>query len=749
MSSYNGGSSYGGRRNRGRPGPGSTMSCDSDIRFTRRNLSSGCKCGCALLAAFFVFLIISGVCVYLGSVYLTTDPLPEKIFRGMMRAQSTSITDPIEYKERINLIYRRSELSASFLITEILALDRQENDDTMVHFNLHFDETYYDVFTRDVRAIMMREIRLQEGSRYLANLTIDPNSLDIQESEDILSSPVTLSSINVATVTVSSTPPPPPRKCSKVQLKMCQNLPYNITSYPNVLGHMSLKDVEDDMIAFRELIDSECYRLAYDFVCQLLQPSCVTKKEEDELILPCRSYCREFWAGCGGRLPERFRKLLDCNRFPEYIGPSSCRSKKDCVESMKSNALSNRICDGIPDCEDLSDEMSCTYCAPGYIHCGLGRSCLPPSKRCDGFRDCPNGSDEKACLVIAPNVSYLIEHPTISPHQAQYYSEGYVVFNEEGSLGKLCVGSQNDSETSIKTVASSMCNSLSFKEVDFVKIKRDEEANMHYVEVEDPLAPEISFLKSSCVDKKVMYVGCSNFDCGKQSAREVTGIDGLGKNSEYGDWPWHAILSKEDSHVCDATLISPEWLITTASCFQGQPKAEWLARLGVVRVSSTSPWLQERRIVGMVKSPVEGSTIVLIKMEEPVRMSDFVRPICLPKMKANANVSYCNTLGWTRNRDQLQRVHLRMMTMKKCENISIATVNSLCTEALHQQDDCNEEEFAGSPIACLDPFESRWSLMGVSNWRIACTKAGLGRPRMYDKITSNIEWIKKMIGAID
>lgn len=91
---------------------------------------------------------------------------------------------------------------------------------------------------------------------------------------------------------------------------------------------MSLKDVEDDMIAFRELIDSECYRLAYDFVCQLLQPSCVTKKEEDELILPCRSYCREFWAGCGGRLPERFRKLLDCNRFPEYTGPTSCRSRK-------------------------------------------------------------------------------------------------------------------------------------------------------------------------------------------------------------------------------------------------------------------------------------------------------------------------------------------------------------------------------------------------------------------------------------
>lgn len=122
---------------------------------------------------------------------------------------------------------------------------------------------------------------------------------------------------------------------------------------------------------------------------------------------------------------------------------------------------------------------------------------------------------------------------------------------------------------------------------------------------------------------------------------------------------------------------------------QGQPKAEWIARMGAVRVSSASPWLQERRIVGMLKSPVEGSTIVLIKMEEPVKMSDFVRPICLPQVKTNANLSYCNTLGWARNRDQLQRVHLRMIPMERCENVSITTVNSFCTESINQQEDCS------------------------------------------------------------
>jgi hypothetical protein len=37
----------------------------------------------------------------------------------------------------------------------------------------------------------------------------------------------------------------------------------------------------------------------------------------------------------------------------------------------------------------------------------------------------------------------------------------------------------------------------------------------------------------------------------------------------HGDWPWHAVLYKNGIHVCDATIIGEQWLMTTASCFQG------------------------------------------------------------------------------------------------------------------------------------------------------------------------------------
>lgn len=49
----------------------------------------------------------------------------------------------------------------------------------------------------------------------------------------------------------------------------------------------------------------------------------------------------------------------------------------------------------------------------------------------------------------------------------------------------------------------------------------------------------------------------------------------------------------------------------------------------------------------------------------------------------------CNTLGWTRAKNQLQRVQLKMGDMVACENVSIATVNSMCAEAIYHKQDCS------------------------------------------------------------
>jgi len=43
------------------------------------------------------------------------------------------------YREKLNLVFRRSHLRPAFLKTDVLALDGRVGEDLIVHFNLHFD----------------------------------------------------------------------------------------------------------------------------------------------------------------------------------------------------------------------------------------------------------------------------------------------------------------------------------------------------------------------------------------------------------------------------------------------------------------------------------------------------------------------------------------------------------------------------------------------------------------------------------
>lgn len=185
-----------------------------------------------------------------------------------------------------------------------------------MHFDIHIDPTYVDVEAKVLKDILLKEISLKKPS-FLKNVTVDPLSVEVKESHIIPITTTNSASVRTTTETVTQTPEPP-RRCSTLDLKYCSKMKYNITTYPNILGHRNIKDVQEDVIAFRELVDAECYGLAYEFVCQLLQPTCKKTPYGNEMILPCRSFCRDFMSGCGSRLSEKFKNVLDCGKFPEF-----------------------------------------------------------------------------------------------------------------------------------------------------------------------------------------------------------------------------------------------------------------------------------------------------------------------------------------------------------------------------------------------------------------------------------------------
>lgn len=227
----------------------------------------------------------------------------------------------------------------------------EDRTDMTVHFNLNFDPYIALVSSADLLSVLMEQIG-QKTIPQFANLTIDINSLDINEVTGFMGDEPSTNASPLRpdeTSDIAVKEQRPQRRCEPLKLDYCRAIGYNVTTYPNLVGHNNIDEVKADLIAFREIVDSECYRQAYDFVCRLLQPPCIYRDPFEPQLRPiCRDYCLDFHKACGNRITNHFKAFFDCERFPESVGAQSCHVKPNCIEDLQSKALSNRLCDGIP-----------------------------------------------------------------------------------------------------------------------------------------------------------------------------------------------------------------------------------------------------------------------------------------------------------------------------------------------------------------------------------------------------------------
>ena len=82
-----------------------------------------------------------------------------------------------------------------------------------------------------------------------------------------------------------------------------------------------------------------------------------------------------------------------------FPGEFSCLTTGQCVPS-------GMVCDGVPQCEDLSDEIDCnarytradSTCSATEFRCASDNTCIPLYMQCDGRAQCRDLSDEYNCI---------------------------------------------------------------------------------------------------------------------------------------------------------------------------------------------------------------------------------------------------------------------------------------------------------------------------------------------------------------
>ncbi|KAM4025988.1 serine protease 53-like [Anomaloglossus baeobatrachus] len=254
--------------------------------------------------------------------------------------------------------------------------------------------------------------------------------------------------------------------------------------------------------------------------------------------------------------------------------------------------------------------------------------------------------------------------------------------------------------------------------------------------------------------------------CGKQGLRSR--IYG-GNDTTPGEWPWHAILSIDGKPECGGNLISEKWVLTAAHCFgdsQDNKKDPtlWRVHLGVTKMGytpeeSTAVTIEPSRIVihNGYTSYTEGYDIALMELSQPVNLTRFISPICLPESTHRFHFrSTCYATGLEdvpddvplESKRSLKKVAQTLIGRRTCNCIynthirpgvfSPAKPGMLCiVDPFGKKGPCRGD--SGGPVVCNE--DGVWFLAGVISFAEGCHLKDI--PTIVTSASFYQDWIQK------
>uniref|UniRef100_A0A8C8D9G9 Transmembrane serine protease 15 n=1 Tax=Oncorhynchus tshawytscha TaxID=74940 RepID=A0A8C8D9G9_ONCTS len=227
-----------------------------------------------------------------------------------------------------------------------------------------------------------------------------------------------------------------------------------------------------------------------------------------------------------------------------------------------------------------------------------------------------------------------------------------------------------------------------------------------------------------------------------------------GTDSRKGAWPWMVSLYFRGRHVCGATLIDNEWLVTAAHCVYGKNihLSNWEAVLGLHSQDSVDVLPSQTRKVDHIimnkhyNRRTKDADIAMMHLQTNVNFTDNIQPICLPGSGQQFEAGMkCFITGWGAEVEQgtsanvLQQAVLPLVSRSECQkllpeyNITARMVCAGYSEG--GVDSCQGD--SGGPLMCEE--DGHWVQVGVISFGVGCGRPQ--RPGVYALVSQFTDWV--------
>ncbi|XP_076361029.1 uncharacterized protein LOC143252574 [Tachypleus tridentatus] len=404
-------------------------------------------------------------------------------------------------------------------------------------------------------------------------------------------------------------------------------------------------------------------------------------------------------------------------------------------------------CNGIIDCFGQEDEAGCD-CVENEFRC-QGGGCIPHSLVCDGSGDCPGSSDELRCVRLRKD-SMLLE-----------------VFHFQHGWTSVCGDGWNKAHSDF------VCQKLGYSEAvstDYLPSNdSNPERDKNFYHLVQEIVPNsnVSYLQESlllrrgesCQSANRVAISCRRFSCGTWSLTgELQGRIIGGSSAPDGQWPFVGFLvNKFNNHtLCTVSVLSPRWLVTSASCVKDSDPDVWKY---VGSMVSSGYDLQSHLLKKIILHPnfkqigqFTNFDVVLLELQTPIPFDGRGGAICLPKSEIQPR-QLCVTTSWDQTRPEVsssrQSLHyIPIPTMSAEECNGSAHYNgqlphtSMCSGFIDRQEPACQEH-PGAPVMCIND-EDRWELHGTLSFQRNCGHSG--HPAVYTDISTVSTWLRSVIG---